>query len=243
MRLRNLIVTLALLLGIVPAASADLTGSFDGQLAAKKQPAVESAATFTQAGKVVTGTVVLGGTGGGAGAYVVFNGKTTAKKLTVKAQDAVTLAKLTWTGKITGDSIKGKLTVKGPGVKRAGTLTLTKNPSLGDGASCDAVYTANQATFTADLFAAGQVLSLCTSCHVAGGQAQSTRFQINVADGLATARSIATLVDAANPAGSRILTKPTTVKPHGGLQLILPGSAEETKLRAWVDLIAAAGCK
>jgi hypothetical protein len=242
MGVRNSIVTVALLLGVASAVSADVTGSFDnGQYTVKKQPVVASAATFTQAGKIVTGTVVIGGdAAGGAGAYLV-QGKATAKQLKVTGFNGGT--KLSWTGKIKGDLVKGKAVLKGGGVKRSGTLAMTKNPPAGDGSSCDAVYTANQQQFMNDLFAAGQVLSLCTECHIPGGQAQSTRFQVVVTDALATARSIATMVDTANPAQSRILTKPTNAVPHGGLQKILPGSDQETKLSAWVNLVAAAACK
>ena len=243
MRVLDRMMVLALLLGAVPAARADVTGSFDGQLIVKKQPTVESAGTFTQAGKFVTGVVVLGGdAASGGGAYLV-TGKGTAKMLKATGFNENGGAKITWTGKIKGDAIRGKAVVKGVGVKRSGTLALTKNPALGDGSGCDAVYNANQPKFMSDLFAAGQVLSLCTECHIPGVQAQSTRFQVSVTDPLATARSIATMVDSANPAASRILAKPTNAVVHGGLQKILPGSEHETKLRAWVDLVAAAACK
>jgi len=240
MRVQAAIVVTVMVLGSASAARADVTGSFDGSLVVKRQPTA-AAGTFTQAGKIVDGTVVIGGdAASGAGVYRTFTGKATAKKLTFKAQDALTLVRLTWKARVKGDVVKGKATLKGPGVKRAGQLTLTRNPPLGDGASCDAVYTANQTQFD-ELYA--QVLSDCTQCHGPGFQAQSTRFR--VADGLTTARAIATLVDPANPAASRILTKPTNAVVHGGSQTLVlaPGSDDEAKLRAWVDLVVAAGCR
>jgi hypothetical protein len=244
MRVGIRIVTLGLLLALAPAAEADVTGSFEGQYAVKKQAtAAPAAATFTQVGKIVDGTIVIGGdAAGGAGVYVSQfpPPKATAKKLTFKGASSLTLVRLTYTGKIKGDSIKGKLTLKGPGVKRSGTLTLTKNPPLGDGASCDSVYNANQAQFAT---VNSQVLSQCTQCHSPGFQAKSTRFQVS--DALSTARSVATLVDSANPTASLILTKPTNAIVHGGSSTLVlaPGSDDETKLRAWVELVAAAACK
>ena len=58
----------------------------------------------------------------------------------------------------------------------------------------------------------------------------------------ATARSMAALVDASNPDASRLLQKPLDVLPHGGGVQITAGSAEETILRQWVELVAAANC-
>ena len=239
MRVQVLTLTTALLLSAaVPVWAADVTGSYDGQLVVKKQPAIASSATFTQAGKFVTGTLVLAGAASVGGGAFLVTGKLAGKTLTVKG--ALGAVRVTYMGKLTGTKLKGKATVKG--AKRSGTLTLTLNPPLTGGAGCDAVYAAHQMQFDTDLFQAGGVLSLCTQCHIPGGQAQSTRFQVAVADELATARSIAGLVNSADPASSRILQKPTMAIPHGGLQIIVPGSAEETKLRAWVDLIAAAHC-
>jgi hypothetical protein len=245
MRVQVAIVTTVISLGLAAAARAQVTGSFEGSFVVKRKPALTAAGTFTQVGRLVPdGTVVIGGAAAdGAGVYRAFGAKATAKKLTFKGQDTLSFVKLTWTGKITGggNTIKGKATVKGPGVKaRSGTLTLTRNPPLPDGSSCDAVYTANQVQFDA-LYA--QVLSDCTQCHAAGFQAQSTRFQVG--DSLSTARSVASLVDSANPAGSRILAKPTNAVPHGGFRTLIlaPGSDDEAKLRAWVDLVAAAACR
>jgi len=224
--------------GAMPAwAVIDVTGSYDGMLVVKKQAPVPASATFTQAGKFVTGTIVLSGdasVGGGVFLFGPTMGKIAGKQLVVK-KAAVFPLKLNWTGKVSGDIIKGKLTVKG--AKRTGTLTLTKNPPLPDASACDAVYTANQMQFH-DL--RSTVLGLCASCHEAGLQAASTRFQIT--DELPTARSLATMVSSSAPASSRILLKPTNALPHGGAQQIVPGSDLETKLRAWVDLIAAAHC-
>ena len=65
---------------------------------------------------------------------------------------------------------------------------------------------------------------------------------MTVGDPLATARSMAALVDSANPDGSRLLLKPLDVLPHGGGVQVTAGSTEDTILRQWVDLVAAASC-
>jgi hypothetical protein len=147
---------------------------------------------------------------------------------------------LSWTGKIVGDTVAGKAKLKGPGVKLAGTLGLTRNGPIGDGVSCDGVYTANQTLFTGQVL--GQALTTCTTCHVAGGQAQSARLRITATDPLATARAIAPFVDATNPAASRILEKPLNVVPHGGGQQFTQGSTEAQILMQWIGLTAAAHC-
>jgi hypothetical protein len=149
-------------------------------------------------------------------------------------------ALLKWTAKIGGDTMQGKLKVRGSGAKLAGSLALTRNPPVTDGSSCDAVFDANQATFTTQMLHGALVP--CTVCHVPGGQAADTRFHVDVNDALVTARAIVPFVDAANPGASMIVEKPLLLVPHGGGLQITPGSTEETELRNWVALIAAASC-
>jgi len=103
------------------------------------------------------------------------------------------------------------------------------------------VFTQNLTTFVDQVM--GQVLEpICSACHVAGGQAQATRLRVTPADPQATARSVALLIDPANPSASRILQKPLALVAHGGGLQIQPGSTQEAILKAWVDLIAKSGC-
>lgn len=219
-------------------ARADVTGSYDGQLAAKKvaQPIV-AAGVFSVSGKTVTGTIAIGGDAAGAGAYIV-NGRATPKRLNVKgALGGVTLV---WRAKISGDTLQGRARIKGAGAKLVGTLSLAHNPPLADGSTCDAVFNQNQTFFTQQVLDTSLVA--CTACHVPGGQAEATRFRVDINDALATARSVAPLVDSANPDASRIIEKPLALVPHGGGVRITPGSSEDVNLRQWVGMIAAAAC-
>ena len=221
-------------------AHADVTGSRDGQLVAKKisQP-ILAAAVLSQSGAFVTGTLAIAGDpAAGGGAYLV-NGRATAKRVTIRGMAPNGVA-VSWKARIVGDTLRGRARLKGAGVKVAGTLALTRNPPLADGSGCDGVFTSNQAFFTDQVL--GRALVACTTCHVPGGQAAATRFHVTMTDPLATARAIAPFVDTANPDASRILQKPLALLPHGGGQQIAPGSIDAQSLRQWVGLIAAAGC-
>jgi hypothetical protein len=222
----------------VPPARGDVTGSFDGSLTAKKlaQPP-SAAATFSQSGKLVTGTVALPAdlpTFGGA--YLV-NGTATPKKLKVTGGGPG--GTFRFTAKVVGDTLQGKLKVKGAG-KLAGKLLLTRNVSAGDGSGCDAVFTQNQTFFVDQVL--GVALTSCITCHQPGLQASATRLHVTAADPLATARAVALLVDSGNPAASRVIEKPLNLVPHGGGMQILSGSSAETTLRQWIDLVALAHC-
>ncbi len=218
-------------------ARADVTGSSDGELTGKKVPQpISASAVFTQSGKTVSGTLAVGGDTF-AGAYLV-HGTATAKRMKVSGALGATFVK--WTARITGDTLQGKARFKGSPGKLVGTLALTKNPPLADGTACDAIFTANQTVFVDQVL--GDALRPCTTCHVPGGQAADARFRVDVNDPLATARIVAALVDSANPDTSRILEKPLNLVPHGGGQQIVPGSLQETELRSWVALVAAARC-
>ena len=232
--LRSTAIAVFAMMGV---AHADVTGSSDGQLLPKKSPQpIAVSAVLAQAGAFVTGTIAVGGDVG-AGAYLV-NGKATPKR--VKLVGSVNGVTLSWRAKISGDTLQGTARLKGAGAKAVGMLTLTKNPALADGTACDGVYTANKALFDSQV--QESALTTCLACHVAGGQAEHTRFRVDMNDALATARSLAPFVDSTNPDGSRILEKPLALVPHGGAQQITPGSSEDQTLRQWVGLIAAAGC-
>jgi hypothetical protein len=226
-------------LATVAAARADVTGSYDGGLTAKKSTEpIAASATFTQSDTAVSGTVALpADLESFGGAYLVM-GKATPKKLKVTGigTNGVTFK---YRGKITGTSVSGKAKLKGAAGKLNGKLALTLNP-VGDGSSCDAVYTANQTFFDDQVL--DVALHACQACHAPGLQAASTRLRVDPTDPLGTARTIAPLLDSANPSMSRILEKPLNVLPHGGGQQIQPGSSEEQILTQWVDLVATAAC-
>lgn len=231
---------LALLAGCLaaaPAVHADVTGSFDGALSAKKLATpIAAAAALSQTGKRLLGTIVLGGEPFG-GVFLV-QGRATPKR--IKASGVGNGLTLRWQGKIAGDTVKGQASVKGAAGKTTGRLTLLRNVSTGDGAGCDAVFTQNETLFVDSVL--GTALLACPACHTPGGQGGATRLHVTPSDPLATARQIALLIDFASPDASRILQKPLGLVPHGGLQAIIPGSPEEQFLRDWVALVAPTGC-
>jgi hypothetical protein len=220
-------------------AAADMVGSFDGQLVARKlvQP-IPAAATLTVTGSSVTGTIAVGGDPAPyAGAYLI-HGSATTKRLKVSAN--LGGATFAWRAKILGDTLAGKARLKAPGARVSATLTLTLNQSTGNGSGCDAVFTQNQTFFVDQVL--GDALSTCATCHVTAGQADATRFHVVTGDPLATARALAMLVDSADPTASRILEKPQAIVPHGGGQQLVPGSTQEQALVQWVTLVAGAHC-
>ena len=220
-------------------ARADVTGSFDGQVAARTlaQP-LAAAAALSQSGAAVVGTVVLGGDAASLGGAYLVQGRATSRR--VKLSGLVNGATLAWRAKVTGDVLQGKLRVRKPGTKLLATLVLTRNVSVGDGSGCDPVFAQNETFFVEQVL--GQALTSCTACHVPGGQAQATRLHVAPSDPLATARAIALLVDSADPASSRVLEKPLGLLPHGGGQQITAGSTQDQLLRQWVGLVAQAHC-
>ena len=131
--------------------------------------------------------------------------------------------------KATGSTLRGKVKIKLPGRKLAGTATLTQNPPTSDGSSCDAVYQANQALFDDQVL--DDALTICATCHAPGFEAEATRLRVDLIDPLATARSVGRFVDSANPAASKLLAKPLNLVPHGGGVQITPDSAEKAAAR------------
>ncbi len=236
-----LIATTAVLL-VAQSASAQLHGSFDGMIVGKKLPQTYAAsAVFIQNGKLAKGTIALPAdlpTFGGA--YLV-QGKVTAKKLTVKGGGGLSNGVLKYTAKISGSTLKGKITIKLPHTKPfSGTLTYTENVVTTDGSSCDGVYNANQQFFTDMVL--GTAMVICSSCHASGLQADGTRLRVTPSDPLATARSMVEFIDSADPSQSLILLKPQNLVPHGGNVQLLPNSTEVQILTQWVQTVAAAHC-
>lgn len=235
-------VSTAVLVGVLAAAGAraDVTGSYDGQMTGGSIPSpVPAAAALSQSGKFLIGTVALDGDPATVGGAYLVNGRATPKKVKITGVNPAG-AVLKWRGKIVGDTVQGRARAMVRGAKLAGTLALVRNVSTADGSACDAVYDAN-AVFFADQVL-GQALTVCTSCHVPGGQAGPTRLHVSAADPRGTARQIALLVDSANPSASRVLAKPLNLLPHGGGAQLTVGGAEEQILGQWIDLVAAAQC-
>jgi hypothetical protein len=225
------------LLGV--PAGAEVNGSFDGTLTPKAAAPVAVAAALSQAGRFLDGTIALPLDVPGVGGAYLVHGTATPKRIKL-AGTGPTGARLTWRAAIVGDALTGKLKIKVPGMKLAGSLALARNLPAGDGSSCDAVYTANQAFFDDQVL--GQALASCATCHAPGLQARATRLQVVAGDPLATARTVATMVDAADPPASRILVKPLAIAPHGGGQQLMAGVAPEPLLEQWVGLLAQAHC-
>ena len=236
--------TLALTVGVVLSAGgarAQVTGSFDGEVAGPGVAVpIEVSAALLQMGPFITGTAALGAVPPEFAGVYALTGKGTTKRIKVSGLSAGG-ALLKWRAKVAPGVLRGPVRIKAPTAKVKGTLTLTLNVANGDGSSCDAVYAGNTALFVDQVL--GQALSACTSCHVAGGQADVTRFHVSAGDPLATARSVAVLVDASNPNASRILQKPLDLLPHGGGTQITAGSTEDAILRQWVELVAQARCR
>lgn len=233
---------MTLLAGIVLSgtAHAQVTGSFDGTVTGPRVPTpLNASAALLQMGPFVTGTLALASVPPDFAGIYTLTGKGNTKKLKVSGVSA-TGALLKWKAKITPGLLQGNAKIKGAAGKLKGSLALTQNVATSDGSACDAVYTGNTTFFVDQVVA--QVLDACTTCHVSGGQAATTRFQVTAGDPLATARSMAALVDAANPDASRIVQKPLDLLPHGGGVQITAGSAEDGILRQWVELVAAADC-
>jgi len=238
MRIRSGVLLAGLL--SVTAAHADVTGSYDGTLTPKKSTdTLAAAAVFAQTDKLVSGTVALPADLLSFGGAYLVSGKATPKKVKVSGIGPNGVL-LKYSGKIVGTTLQGKAKLKGAAGKLIGTLTLGINTASGDGSACDGVFTANETFFTDQVL--GQAMQTCDSCHAPGLQAGATRLHVDPSDPLGTARTIALLVDAANPSLSRILEKPLNVLPHGGGQQILPASTEEQILAQWADLIAVAAC-
>lgn len=234
---------MTLLAGIVlwsGTTRAQVTGSFDGTVSGPRVTTpLNASAALLQMGPFVTGTLALASVPPDFAGIYTLTGKANTKKLKVSGVSA-TGALLKWKAKITPGLLSGNAKVKGAAGKLKGTLALTMNASVGDGSSCDAVYAGNTTFFVDQVVA--QVLDACTTCHVSGGQAATTRFRVTVGDPLATARSMVPLIDAARPDYSRLLLKPLDLLPHGGGVQIAPNTVEANTLYQWVLLVAQANC-
>ena len=100
------------------AASAQVTGSFDGGLTPRKTTdLLGGAAVFTQTDKLVSGTIVLPADLSMFGGAYLVTGKATPKRVKVSGM-GVSGAMLKYKGKIVGDTITGKAKIKDKDVTR-----------------------------------------------------------------------------------------------------------------------------
>jgi hypothetical protein len=228
---------------LAASARADVVGSFEGTLAAKKSATMPVSAVFKQVAKIVNGTVALPGDVATFGDQYLVVGKATKVRLKFSGAGKDHGAFLKGSLKVSGSTLKGTVKIKMPGSKPlSGKVTFTANPPVSDGTSCDTVYQDNQEN---KMFFDGSVmdaLNKCGQCHGPSLQAESTRLQVNLIDPLATARAIVPFIDPANPSGSKLLTKPLYLVPHGGGVEITAGSVEEQALQDWIARIVAAHC-
>jgi mono/diheme cytochrome c family protein len=231
---------LAATAGAAVAQTVDLTGAYGGQLEVTRPRQVASTSgTLSQAGRAVTGTVTITTSLPALNDTYAVHGTVRGSQLRLVGRGA-SGAHLVWRATIVATGLAGPARLRARGAHAAGRLALDRAPT-GSTASCDAVFTQNQAFFVDQVM--GQVLEpICATCHVVGGQAQATRLHVTAVDPLATARSVAVLVDPTTPASSRILQKPLALVPHGGGQQIQSGSTQEQILRQWVDLVAQSHC-
>ncbi len=217
---------------VVATAHADVTASYDGMLTPKKgSQAIVAAGLIETSGNVIGNVAMNLSDGSAQGLFPVF-GSVKGTKAKLAGVDASSGAKLTWKGKVSGSDLVGKAKIKG-GLKLAGKLTLTRRQDV---APVDPPEHCESEFFTGQVM--GRTLSVCAACHVQGGSAQATTFRVTPTDPLATQDSVALHIDAANPAASRILQKPTNTVPHGGGVKLTTGSEEYGILEQWVNLVA-----
>ena len=217
-------------------ARADLTATYDGSLTLKTTGEVSVlAGSLVQAGNGLSGSVAVGMADPTAsGVYFVAGSvKAKGKKIALLGGNQFG-TQLRYKGKVSGDTVNGKVKLQGAAGKIKGTLAMYRRivqPPVTPPVTCD------------NPFFTGQVMGLvlqpvCGSCHIEGGAAASAAFRVTGADPIATMESVALQIDKANPAESRILQKPLGVLPHsGGIQLVA-GSEQYDVLQQWVNLVA-----
>lgn len=217
-------------------ARADLTATYDGSLTLKTTGEVSVlAGSLVQAANGLSGSVAISMADPTAsGVYFVAGSvKAKGKRIALLGGNAFG-TQLKYKGKVSGDTVTGKVKLQGASGKMKGTLSMLRRvvqPPITPPVTCD------------NPFFTGQVMGLvlqpvCGSCHIEGGAAASAAFRVTSTDPIATMTSVALQIDKANPAESRILQKPLGVLPHsGGIQL-LAGSEQYNVLQQWVNLVA-----
>ncbi len=231
-------VALLLSVAVVGAAHADLSGAWSGTLAVASQPHAV-ALTLTQSGRTLTGTLALQASDPTLDGSYAVHGRASGRRVRLSGVGVAGVRVLVRAAHASGH-VSGIARLVAPGRRVRGRIALSLQTTSGDGSACDAVLTENAATFA--LLADRVLEPVCATCHTAGGQASATRLRITRGDALATARSVATVVDPLDPAASLLVTKPTQTVPHGGGRQVAPGSVQEDLLRQWATLVHDARC-
>ena len=217
-------------------ARADLTATYDGSLTLKTTGEVSVlAGSLVQAANGLSGSVAISMADPTANGVYFVAGSVKAKGKRIALLGANQFGtQLRYKGKVSGDTVSGKVKIQGAAGKLKGTLSMLRRitqPPTTPPVTCD------------NPFFTGQVMGLvlqpvCGTCHVEGGAAAAAAFRVTSSDPIATMTSVALQIDKANPAESRILQKPLGVLPHsGGIQLIA-GSDQFNVLQQWVNLVA-----
>jgi hypothetical protein len=233
-------ITLLAALAVVGSAArdarADLTATYDGSLTLKTTGEISVlAGSLVQAGNGLSGSVAVNMADPSASGVYFVAGTVKAKGKRIALLGGNQFGtQLRYKGKVSGDTVNGKVKLQGAAGKVKGSLSLYRRvvlPPVTPPITCD------------NPFFTGQVMGLvlqpvCGSCHIEGGAAASAAFRVNSGDALATMASVALQIDKANPSESRILQKPLGLIPHsGGIQL-LAGSEQHNVLQQWVNLVA-----
>ncbi len=217
-------------------ARADLTATYDGSLTLKTTGEVSVlAGSLVQAGSGLSGSVAITMADPSASGVYFVAGTVKAKGKRIALLGGNPFGtQLRYKGKVSGDTVSGKVKLQGAAGKVKGALSMYRRvvlPPVTPPITCD------------NPFFTGQVMGLvlqpvCGTCHIEGGAAASAAFRVTSADPLATMASVALQIDKANPSESRIVQKPLGLLPHsGGIQL-LAGSEQYNVLQQWVNLVA-----
>jgi mono/diheme cytochrome c family protein len=229
-------IALAVAIALAPVSASarpDATGFYDGHVADRGTGGLRVAsAMLHQAKKAVDGTVTVGIGEAAVEPYVV-QGRTRGRRVFLAGSSA-TGTKLKWRGRwMAGDRLEGKMKLRAPdGTVIRGSLVLVRQSAAPDACS----------TFFHDAVMGEVLVPVCAQCHVTGGQAGMTRFRVSIDDPNATRQSAAAHIDAADPAGSRLLLKPIGGLGHGGGVRIAPGGAEHLVLEQWVSMVSQGEC-
>lgn len=225
--------TVAMMAMAVGSARADLTASYDGNLAGGTPATL--AGVLNQAGGTVSGQLAVESSNGTATGIYWVNGRMHGKHLTLGGSNGNGV-RLRWSVVMKKNTavLQGPAKLKGGGMKAKGLLVLTRrsvDPPATPPTTCDSSF------FTGQVM--GRVLQpICANCHVAGGAAAAANFRVTPNDPVATQQSVAANIDMAHPDESRILRKPIAALPHAGGPQLVAGSDLYQILAQWVTMVA-----
>ena len=235
-----MMLSLALLVSHRPVARTagappDLGGTWNGALTPQGRHGVtgSAASTLSVAGHAVTGTLVLDA--GAMTGSVAVHGRLRGRHALLAARTGA--IRIVWHGRWSDATRawRGAITMRTKGTRARGVLTMERGQAVG--ANCGAAEEFAQHVMP-EVFE-----PICAQCHVSNGIAAGTRFHVTAGDPAATALSAVRLVDLGAPNGSLVLRKPRAEVAHGGGQRIVPGSAQDQAVLAWVMLLASTDCQ